>query len=821
MSARVIWEHLDDAFMQCSIQSAESTAQQSLHCLRLYFVLSGTLSIRIGSRVHRYGADEIGLINAHEPFTVLESDAVAAIFELDFSALDKELPELWFSRQPVPETNLDPFLILKSLLARYVKFNIDSQLNNTLLNRSMYYAVAHHLITFFRIDMPKHQPSANSKAFQMEQVARYIDQNYRSDLSLNLLAGHFYLSPPYLSRLFKQFYGSTFSEYLINVRLQNCLTELTGKTVSIEELSSMYGFPNSRSFIAHFKKKFGITPGQYRKQFLARSDNLEHSEVTYSDISRGQEMEVFAKYLANDISPAAAPSDILIRLCEIPSCRVDEPGTPLRHNFKNMISISSAADILSASGQEMLRTVQKDVGFRYVHFHGLLDDSMRVYGENENGDPELNFSRIDSVIDFLLSIGLKPFIELSYMPSRLARPGSRQAYYSQSIISLPYSNEKWVFLIRSLLRHLIGRYGRQELVSWPFSLWNLPDSGRLLGLGSADEFFPFYRDTWHAVKACDKEICFFSPSCMADTAEIGDFIPRFLELCRAEGCMPDMFQYHFYPVQIESYAEGSTRLTYRGSPSALKESISLVKQRLGHLPGNFRQVHITEWNASVSHRELLSDTAFQAAYIAKNILENYDDFASICYCAISDPTSDGHIARELFHGGMGLFTYNGIKKASYHALRLLSALGEEKLSSGEGYFISRSRRGVQIMLYNYQHYSELYARGEAFNMTFTNRYTPFSNAAHQKFTLSLGGFGDCRYLLTETCLGPGHGSSFDKWLEFGALPLKSKEDEEYLRAVSQPLVRRRYQDSPDGKMELSFTLEPHELRLIEICPVWE
>lgn len=820
MTVRTIWQHTDDAFMQCSIRSIQPLEQQSLHCLRLYFVLSGTLNIRIGARSHQYGPDEITLVNPHEAFSVSHGDAVAAAFDLDLTSLEEDIADLWFSREPIPETDLDPFLILKSLLARYVKFNIDSDLDNALLNRSMYYAVIHHLITFFRIDRPRQQAAVNSKARQMEQVARYIDQNYRQTLSLNELAGRFYLSAPYLSRLFKQFYGTTFSDYLMNIRLQNCLTDLTGKSTSIETLSAQYGFPNSRSFISHFKKKFGVTPGQYRKQHLAQLASVSRIAVNYSEIARGQELEVFAKYLTDDISPAHAPNDTLIKLTEIPPCSVSGSGSLLTHNFKNMLSISSASDILIAENQTMIRTIQQEVGFRYIHFHGLFDDVMRVYGENENGVPELNFSRIDAVIDFLLSVGLRPLVELSYMPGKLACPNSRQAYYSQSVISLPSDMQKWIYLVRSFVRHLSGRYGRREVSSWPFALWNLPDSGELLGLGSAEDYFDFYHATWEAVKGCVPEIRFCSPSCMAETAESGEFIPAFLELCRQNNCLPDLFQFHFCPIQIEAYAEGSARLTYRSSPSALKESLDRVGSRLASLPGNFRTLYVTEWNASVSHRELLSDTAFQAAYVAKNILENYDRFGSLCYWALTDPTSDGHIARELFHGGLGLFTYNGIKKASYQALRLLSRLGSEKLAAGDGYFITRSDTGWQILLYNYQHYSELYAKGEVFDMTFTNRYTPFPNAARQKFTLSLEGFDDSEYLLTETALGQKHGSSFDKWLEFGALPLKNKDDLEYLQSASLPLIRKRLMKAKDAKMELSATLDPHEIRLIEICAAY-
>ena len=820
MTIRTIWEHTEDAFMQCSIRSIQAQEPQSLHCLRLYFILSGTMNIRIGTRSHKYGTDEITLVNAHESFSVTQSDAVAAVFDLDTTALAQDFSGLWFSREPVPETQLDPFLILKSLLARYVKFNLDNDVDNSLLNWSMYYAVVHHLLTFFRINRPKQQDKANSKAAQIEQVARYIDQHYKEPLSLNELASLFYLSPSHLSRLFKQFYGSTFSDYLMSIRLQNCLFELTSKNISIENLSAQYGFPNSRSFISHFKKKFGITPGQYQKQHLAHLEQASQASVNYSDISRGQEMEVFAKYLISDISPVHAANDTPIKLTEIPACSASKNGTPLTHNFKNLTAISSAHDILMAENQEMLKTTQQEIGFRYIHFHGLFDDVMRVYGEKEDGTPELNFSRIDTVIDFLLSIGLRPFIELSYMPSQLASPNARQSYYGQSIISLPADSKKWAFLVRSFVLHLNNRYGRNEVASWPFSLWNLPDSGELLGLGNAEDYFRFYHDTWQVVKGCAPDVLFFSPSCMAETVESGEFIPKFLQLCRQHNCLPDLFQFHFYPIQIEAYAEGSARLTYRSSPSALKESLDCVSHRLNELPGHFRTLHVTEWNASVSHRELLSDTAFQSAYITKNILENYDQFGSLCYWAVADPTSDGHIARELFHGGLGLFTCNGIKKASYHALRLLSNLGNEKLASGDGYFITRNDSSYQILLYNYQHYSELYARGEVFDMTFTNRYTPFPGAAQQKFTLSMEDLTDSEYLLSETILNAKHGSSFDKWVESGALPLTSREDLEYLQSVSLPKIHKELINTAAHKLELSFTLDPHEVRLIEIVPVY-
>lgn len=820
MAERIVWKYKNDAYIRCVVHSTQKQLQQNLHCLRLYYVLSGTLHIRIGLRNYEYTADEITIVNAHEPFSIMQEGAVVASFDLELSSIEAEIPELWFSRNPTVESEPDPLYVLKSLLARFVKFNVDIKEDTALLNRSMYYAIAHHLLTFFRVNKPKLQSSNNTKAELMDSIARYIDRNYTQPLSLNQLAEQFYLSPPYLSKMFKQLYGTTFSSYLMDIRLQNCLQALTSKEKSIEEISEQYGFPNSRSFISHFKNKYGITPGHYRKQHFEQLAQPTQGESDYTDIARGQELEPFAKYLESNVMPGQNTDEGLIKLEEIPPCNVNTSGTPLRHTFRRLISAGSAADILLAENQKMLQTIQREVGFQYIRFHGLLDDALMVYGEDENGQPLLNFSYVDTIFDFLLSIGLRPFIELSYMPKKLARSEARTAYYNRSVISLPSSSGKWCHLVTELVRHFNSRYGQKEVASWPFSLWNLPDSGSsLLGLGNVEEYFHFYEATYRAAKQQNADISFSAPSCLTETAEEGTYLREFLTLCEKNNCMPDLLQYHFYPIYIESMDNARQRLTYRYSPNALKESIETVYGNMQDWSGYPLPLYVSEWSSTISPRELLSDTAFQAVYIVKNVLENYDSTESLGYWTLADTISSGKMAAELFHGGVGLFTYNGIKKASYQAFRLLAKLGEEKLSSGEGYFITRSSNGWQILLYNYQHYSELYARGELFDMTFTSRYTPFPNAVREKFSLVLEGFEGSAYLLTETVLGQKYGSSFDKWLELGALPLKDREELEYLQASSLPLIKKRHATPKDAKLEISFTLEPHEVRLIEITPL--
>ena len=814
MAAHIIWQYLDDPCFRCSIGSIARQESASLPFLRIYFVLSGNLSLRIGQRSYTYSADEIAIINPFERFSVTQDGGAAAAFDLDISGVGDFDSDLWFSRTPLSNTDREPLTVLKQLLARFVKFNIDFQEDRVFLNRSMFYAVMHHLITFFRVDKPQNRAGSNSRVELMEEITRYIDRNFRQDLSLNALADAFYLSAPYLSKLFKQYHGTTFSEYLVDIRLNNCLHELTGSEQSIENIAAQYGFPNTRSFISHFKRRYGITPSLYRKQHRAVPAGNGNA---YPDIAQENALEPFTKYLTAEVIPGQSTDSRPTLLVEIPVCDVRQTGTPLLHRFRNMISIHSARDVLLAQNQKMLRTIQQEVGFRYIRFHGILDDGLFVYGEDSQGNTSPNFTYVNNILDFLLSIGLRPFIELSYMPRKLARANAKEGYYDRSSISLPADFGKWARFVELFVRHLNQRYGSSEVAQWPFSLWNLPDSGEaFLGLGSAEDYFGFYQCTWQAVRAQNPNILFCGPSCLTETAESGDFLPDFLHLCQENNCLPDMLQYHFYPLYIESLGQAQQRLLYRYSPDALKESIAAVRSNMRGWPGGLRPLHITEWNASPSHRELLGDTAFQAAYIAKNVLDNYDATESLCYCTLADPITDSGTAKHLFHGGLGLFTHNGIKKAAYHAFRLLAKLGSTKLLSGDGYFITRSKNGLQIMLYHYQHYSELYANGETFDMTFTDRYTPFPNVSKKRFSVLLEGLESGEYLITESVLNRDHGSSFDRWIRSGAMPVCTVEESDYLQSASLPDIHKSKTTTKQGKLELSFTLEAHEVRLVEI-----
>lgn len=190
--------------------------------------------------------------------------------------------------------------------------------------------------------------------------------------------------------------------------------------------------------------------------------------VNYFALRHNTSFNRLVDYLKHDvIIPEATKQHTTI--CEVNPIDISIKGVQLKHTFKTLICIGKAKHILISENQDMLREMQKDIGFRYIRFHGLFDDEMMFYSENEDGESELCFTYIDLVVDFLLSIKLKPFMELSFMPKQLALDPSRTMFFINSIISLPKSIEKWTYIIEELIKHLISRYGKKKLNLGRFS----------------------------------------------------------------------------------------------------------------------------------------------------------------------------------------------------------------------------------------------------------------------------------------------------------------------------------------------------------------
>lgn len=99
-------------------------------------------------------------------------------------------------------------------------------------------------------------------------IVRYLQEHLKEEITLNILAEEFHLSTQYISQLFKNEIGVNFLAYLTNIRMENAKKLLLSTSLSIAEISEQSGYGDYRVFTKVFKKSEGITPSQYRREFL-------------------------------------------------------------------------------------------------------------------------------------------------------------------------------------------------------------------------------------------------------------------------------------------------------------------------------------------------------------------------------------------------------------------------------------------------------------------------------------------------------------------------------------------------------------------------
>src|SRR5208337_1078477 len=135
----------------------------------------------------------------------------------------------------------------------------------------------------------------------------------------------------------------------------------------------------------------------------------------------------------------------------------DESG-PLDMMFKHCIGAGRANEGLRADWQQELAYAHRECGFEYIRMHGLFCDDMGVFRINKKGKPEYNWQYIDQLYDFLQSIGMKPFVELGFMPGSLAS-GSKTIFWWRGNVTPPLSLTTWADFIRAFVEHERERYG--------------------------------------------------------------------------------------------------------------------------------------------------------------------------------------------------------------------------------------------------------------------------------------------------------------------------------------------------------------------------
>jgi len=347
----------------------------------------------------------------------------------------------------------------------------------------------------------------------------------------------------------------------------------------------------------------------------------------------------------------------------------DVHGTPLAlpHFWEHTVGSDHAPMALRADWQEQMRRAHAELGFRHVRFHGLLCDDVGTL-ISEGDTLFYSFFNADQIFDFLLSIGMRPFVELSFMPTTLAS-GAQTVFHYRANVSPPKDYTRWSMLIRKLVAHWVERYGLAEIRQWFFEVWNEPNLAAF-GSGKQDDYFELYRYTVEAIKSVDGALKVGGPA-TAENAWIDDFIG----FCTKSQLPADFISTHHYPTDAFGQPGDDTEAQLSKSRrSVLRDETREVRRQAGDRP-----VYYTEWCTSSNPRDPMHDEPYAAAFVVKTIMEANGFVQGYSYWTFSDIFEENYFPSVPFHGGFGLLNIHGIAKPAYRAFELLHALGTELL----------------------------------------------------------------------------------------------------------------------------------------------
>jgi xylan 1,4-beta-xylosidase len=375
-------------------------------------------------------------------------------------------------------------------------------------------------------------------------------------------------------------------------------------------------------------------------------------------------------------------------------CDLSQRGTELPHSWEHTVGSCHAPIALRADWQQQLRRCRAELGFRYVRFHGLLSDDVGTV-VNHNDNLLYSFFNVDQIFDFLLSIRMRPFVELSFMPTALAS-GSRTVFHYRGNVTPPRDYKQWSNLIYKLVSHCVDRYGIREVAEWFFEVWNEPNL-KAFWTGGQKDYFKLYRVTADAIKKVDPSLKVGGPA----TAR-NEWIEEFLEFCNAGNVPVDFVTTHHYPTDALGHEDDDTETQLANSQRGiLREWTQNTRRQAGKLP-----VYYTEWNSSSNPRDPLHDESYSAAFAAKTVLETCDLAQGYSFWTFSDIFEENYFPSVPFHGGFGLLNIHGIAKPAYRAFEMLHKLGTERLwvdglHETMNAWITRDKTTVRVLLVNH------------------------------------------------------------------------------------------------------------------------
>ncbi|USX14994.1 glycoside hydrolase [Oxalobacteraceae bacterium OTU3CAMAD1] len=480
----------------------------------------------------------------------------------------------------------------------------------------------------------------------------------------------------------------------------------------------------------------------------------------------------------------------------------------LNKTFNFAIGAGRANEGLRADWQQQLAEIKRDAGFKYIRMHGLLTDDMGVYKTDAKGNDEYNFQYVDALFDYLISIDVKPFVELGFMPSPMAS-GNKTVFWWKGNVTPPRSYERWEKLIQALTKHWTERYGRAEVAKWYFEVWNEPNLDGFWA-GTQAEYFKLYAHAARGVKSVDPSYKVGGPA----TAGAA-WIPEMIAYCKENNVPLDFVSTHTYGVgegYLDEYGTKGTVLIK--DEAAVSGDVLRNRKEIGASAMPKLELHYTEWSSSYTPSDPTHDSYHQAAYILQKLKQVGNAAQSMSYWVFTDIFEEPGPRFEAFHGGFGLMNTQGIKKPAYFAYQFLNQLADTELKNKDAHSLAtvNAKGEVQVLLWDYTH---TLPEGTNNQQYFVKDLPP---KAKGKVDVKLQGLKQGVYNLSIAQVGYRKNDAYTAFIDMGSPKQLTRPQVDALKseATGKASERRTVRVGADGRASLSLPLRENDVYLLKL-----
>src|SRR5205823_1246125 len=383
-------------------------------------------------------------------------------------------------------------------------------------------------------------------------------------------------------------------------------------------------------------------------------------------------------------TPTSTPANEVVRV------DLSAPTTPFPHFWEQMFGSGRANLTLRDSYRRDLDWTREITALKYVRFHAIFHDENGVYDEDAQGNPVYNFSYVDQIYDGLLAHGVKPFVELGFMPKKLAANPVLHAFWYKPSPAPPKDYSKWDALITAFVQHLVERYGLDEVAQWYFEVWNEPNIDFWSGEPKQATYFELYDHTARAVKAVNPRLRIGGPA----TAQAAWAEP-FIQHVAQNNVPADFFSTHVY-ANDRSEDVFATHETI-GRDQMVCRAVKKVHDQIKASARPSLPLIWSEYNASYKNEPEITDQVFMAPWLADTIRQCDGLVEMMSYWTFSDVFDEQGVVKEPFYGGFGLQAEGHLPKPAFNAFKVLHLLGERRIPLQSPIALATMRQNTLVL----------------------------------------------------------------------------------------------------------------------------